>query len=148
MKSPFWLFIFIAPLFLAACISSEVGVVIEESQGSLQETRHHIAAILGEPKDVSENGREVFSNYFSAKGVYIAPQDNVKERFFSHILILGERRPYDIDVRVYRETRRKNGLYIATGLDMAQSKKLALKLKAALNESREKRNVIDDFQAF
>ncbi len=122
--------------------------MIEESSATLAETRRHIASLIGEAKSVSENGREVWTNHFNSKLVYVAPEDKVKDRFSAHLLILGERRPYDIEVRVYREIRQKNGTFAQGTLDLKQSKRLAQQLKVKLNESREKRNVIDDFQAF
>jgi hypothetical protein len=74
--------------------------------------------------------------------------DMAKERFYSHITILGDRRPYDIQVEVLIEARDQDGSFEMVDRDDEKAAVLADKIRKALNQSRDSRNVIDDFRSF
>lgn len=99
----------------------------------------------------SPNGREFFSRYYVIVGQkYKAASDSL-DRFSAQIMVLGDRRPYDIEVSVIREQRVQRGTgfdYQVVGHDQDQAKKLADKIHDRLTKRREDLNIIDDFRAF
>lgn len=100
---------------------------------------------------VSPNGREFLSRHFIRKGGEFKPADEAIERFFAQVLILGERRPYNLQILVTRERRvLKNDqfTYRVIGHDPRLAKELEKNIRLALTERREDRNIIDDFRVF
>lgn len=132
--------------FLTGCRTG--GVILRETPSSLTETRRVVAGIIGEPRDVSRNGREMISHYFDKKNKRIEKPDNVKERYFAMITILGDRRPYDIQVEVFVETREDDNEFSSPDRDDDRAAVMAEKIRQSLNQSRDTRNVIDDFRSF
>ncbi|WP_255490126.1 hypothetical protein [Bdellovibrio sp. KM01] len=133
-------------IFLAGCQTS--GVLLRETPLGVSETRKVIMSVIGEVREVSENGRELFSKYYDRKGNPIQSMDMAKERYYSHLIVLGDRRPYDISVEVMVEARDSDGGWELVDRDDHKAQVLADKLKRALNQSRDSRNVIDDFRSF
>lgn len=123
------------------------GVMIKETPLGISETRRVITSVTGIPRNISENGRELYSQYFDRKG-RVDEFLNARERLYSRVTILGERRPYNIEVLVIIQNKQANGKFLDVGHDLKRSEELAEKIRAALNESRDKRNVIDDFRPF
>ncbi len=74
--------------------------------------------------------------------------DMAKERYSTRVTILGDRRPYDIQVQVLIEDRDDEGGFELTDRDDDKAATLADKIKKALNQSRDTRNIIDDFRSF
>jgi hypothetical protein len=64
------------------------------------------------------------------------------------VLILGDRRPYQIEVQALVEAKNVQGKFEAAGSDTALAKKYAVEIKAKLDQGREGRNVIDEFRVF
>lgn len=126
------------------------GVVLHETPLNISETRKSIVSVIGEPRSVSENGREMLSYYYDKKGNEIAKgnMDMAKERYYTHITILGDRRPYDIQVEVLIQDRDSEGGFDTTDRDDDKAAVLAEKIRKALNQSRDSRNIIDDFRSF
>jgi hypothetical protein len=112
----------------------------------MSESRKIISQIIGKPKEISENGRELISGYQDSFGQDFEPGKST-ERYEVHVIILGDRRPYNIRIEVPVERKTSSG-YKHVGYDNARAKEIAEKLKKALNESRDNRNVIDDFKPF
>ena len=133
-------------LVLTACQSAP-SMVIEEENQSLGEIKRALIAIMGDPRKTSENQREFTSQYFGRKEDPKFDPNKVKERLFAKFLILGERRPYDIEITVYVEEKVGRG-YKVIGTDPSVAKSLTKELQLRLNQSREGRNIIDDFRAF
>lgn len=75
------------------------------------------------------------------------PENKMRERVIARIVIMGDRRPYDILVQVYLE-RKIRGSWVEVGLDEGLSEIFSKEINRELIESRENRNVIDDFRAF
>lgn len=94
----------------------------------------------------SANGRELTSNYFEIE-TFKPEKSDANERAYSVVKILGSSRPYNVDVQVFREEKRK-GIWRADGGDSDMTEKLGERIKQALADRREDRNVIDDFRAF
>jgi hypothetical protein len=101
----------------------------------------------------SSNGREFTSKYFApgpGRGVYRAASE-APTRYYAHISVLGDSRPYAIEVYVTREERVLKGndfTYEVVGHDQRLAKELVDHLQMQLTKRREDLNIIDDFRAF
>ncbi|MBL7557767.1 MAG: hypothetical protein JNM24_18200 [Bdellovibrionaceae bacterium] len=124
------------------------GVYVHESDASLTETRKAIVKLYGEPRNLSQNGREIWTRHMDRKGRILETAKKGKERRYAHIKILGERRPYDILVNVVVEGQMIDGTYESLGDDEVLAEQLAAEIKKELLKSLENRNIIDDFNAF
>jgi hypothetical protein len=125
------------------------GVVLHDTPLNISETRKAIAGVIGQPRATSENGREMVSKYYDRKGNNDDVQiKGIKERFSTHIIILGDRRPYDIQVEVVVEVRDHEGKYQVVERDEARAAKVAGEIQKALVQSRDNRNLIDDFRPY
>ena len=133
-------------LLFVGCASEETATITEGEQ-SLIEIKKAIVAIIGEPKHVSENQREFTSKFFNKDPNLNVDPEKAKVRFYTVMAIQGPRRPYDIEIRAFVE-QRVGKEYEEVGEDSDVAKKLAQQLKDRLNQSREGRNLIDDFRAF
>lgn len=133
-------------LFLAGCRTG--GVILRDTPLSLSETRRIITTVIGKPRSVSENGREMLSEYYDKKNREISKMDMARQRYYTHVTILGDRRPYDVQVEVLVEGRDQEGRFVLEDRDDAMAAPLAEKIRNALNQSRDSRNVIDDFRSF
>ena len=137
-------------LTLCSCMSSgglTVGVV-NRPLADLQ----HIAAKslpLGLRK-TSPNGREFFSNYFVSTDRKFKAADKAPERKYAQILVLGDSRPYTIQVYVQVERLDKSTLsgYSVVGTDVRIAKVVKKRIQSQLNKRREDLNIIDDFRVF
>lgn len=131
---------------LMACQTS--GVVLHDTPLNISETRRAIVMVTGQPRSTSENGREMNSKFYDRKG---NPEDVAKlgrERLYTHTTILGDRRPYDIEVEVVVEIKDQDGVYQVVEKDQGRAEKIAAQIKKALVQSRDNRNIIDDFRPF
>ena len=124
------------------------GHYVKESDVSLTETRRTLVKIFGEPRQMSQNGREFTTFYMDKKGRVLESLKKCRERRYAHITILGERRPYDILVNVVLEVQNPGGSYNSVYNDDALAESLAGSIKTELLKSLENRNIIDDFNAF
>jgi hypothetical protein len=134
-------------LVLSLGCATEETAIISDGEQSLAEIKKAIIAVIGEPRKVSENQREFTSQYFSKKEDPNFDPLKSKTRLFTTMAILGPRRPYDIEIRAFVEVKIK-GSYEQDGEDSETAQKLAKLIQEKLNQSREGRNLIDDFRAF
>lgn len=132
--------------FIMGCAGP--GTYIHESDISLTESRKALVKLYGEPRSISQNGREFLTNYMDKKGRILESVKKAKERRYAHIKILGERRPYEILVNVVVQAQSEPGVYETLDDDEALSDQLAVEIKKELLKSLENRNIIDDFNAF
>lgn len=132
-------------LFILGCETP--GIVVRETPLNISETRKVVVSIIGNPRRLSENGREIFSEYYDRKGFKSDNVERAKERMYTRIIILGDRRPYDIKVEVLVERKIQDDKYELVDKDDKKAEIIAAKLKEALYESHNRRNVIDDFRA-
>lgn len=109
----------------------------------------------GGRRQVSGNGREYLSEYFIVVNGKIQPAGNSPDRFYAHIYLLGDRRPYTILVTVLRERRVRGGgdesynsKYEAYASDQRIAKVIAKRIQTTLSKRRDDRNIIDDFRVF
>ena len=130
---------------LVGCASSAARV--EEQNHSLSSIRKVIEAVIGQPRSVSSNQRVYLSEYYGRKTDKNFDENKSKIRNYTRISIIGDRRPYDIDVDVIVE--QKNGrTYEEIGTDEKLSTEVAESLKSKLHQGLDGRNVIDDFRVF
>lgn len=143
-------FLFVFVLVLTALLSSCTtgGVILRETPLNVSETRKVIVTIIGEPRLVSENGRDLYSKYYDKKDREITKMNMAKERYSTQITILGDQRPYDVQVQVLVENRDGEGGFELTDHDDERAAIISEKLKKALHQSRNGRNIIDDFRSF
>jgi hypothetical protein len=141
-----FLFVSILVSFVFGCAGP--GVYIHESDISLTESRKALVKLYGEPRSISQNGREFLTNYMDKKGRILESVKKSKERRYAHIKILGERRPYEILVNVVVQAQTGSGVYETLDDDEVLSEQLAIEIKKELLKSLENRNIIDDFNAF
>lgn len=132
--------------FMTGCRTG--GVILRETPLGISETRRVVVAVIGEPRAMSQNGRELTSKFFDRKDQPIKKMEMAKERLYTHVTVLGDRRPYDIQVEVLVESRDEDGGFRLSERDDARAGVIAEKIRQALNQSRDNRNVIDDFRSF
>lgn len=103
--------------------------------------------------NVSQNGRTFTSNFFiPSKNKYVEAKI-FKIRFYAEVTILGDMRPYDLKVKVFKEKRVKSlGNVVAEFESDGQNEKLALRIARDIARTLSKRqrgvNIIDDFRVF
>jgi|SRR6185312_6030073 len=127
---------------------STASVTLDNQNYSLGDIRKAIQSKIGEPRLISENQRTFKSVYFSLKPDKKFDANKSKQRAYAKVVVLGERRPYDLEITVVVEERDSDGGYSEIGDDPAQSEQLAQAIKNKLHQSIDDRNVIDDFRAF
>lgn len=129
------------------------SIRLTEVEGSLSDLRSAAAAAcpLGH-RGVSSNGREILSKHFLVSGNGdVRPAGDALERYFASITILGDRRPYEIEVFVAHEKRVLRGddfVYVIDYYDTLLARDISRKLEVELAKRREDRNIIDDFRVF
>ncbi len=133
--------------------ANRAALTIKEIDWPIGEIRAVCASLLpAGVRAMSPNGHEILSRHFVLdKNGQQKPAGDATERYFTHILILGDRRPYDIEILVTRETRALRGnqfTYVVSGYDQRLAKELERKLRTELTKRREDRNIIDDFRVF
>lgn len=136
---------FLSAFLLVSCATG--GYRIAEQNVSLADLKKAITGVIGEPRGISENQRTYYSQYFSRKPDPKFDPLKSKERAFAKIVILGDRRPYDIDIDVIVEEREGRD-YLEVDNDLSEAKKLGKDIRTKLHQGREDRNVIDQFRAF
>ena len=96
----------------------------------------------------SQNERELTSEYFIEKDGEYESARGSKIRKYAQILILGDRRPYTIEVTVAVEARDAGGEYSLVKYDQGVARVITRRIQNALHKRREDRNIIDDFRVF
>lgn len=111
--------------------------VIEESTLSAAEHRRAIVTVFGDVRQISQNGRELFSHYHDKKFNFIDDPTKVSVRYFTKTSVLGVRRPFEVIVEVRRERKDpETKQFIDQGLDDGLSQKRLNELRTVLNQSR------------
>ncbi|MGZ3940357.1 MAG: hypothetical protein ACXVBK_16420 [Flavisolibacter sp.] len=140
-------FLFALSIFYFIGCQTE-GVYLRETPLNISETRRAVVSVIGQPRATSENGREMLSKYYDRKGNSEEQVKNARERLSTHVTILGDRRPYDIQIEVVVEIRDHSGVYQVVERDDTKARKIALEVQKALVQSRDNRNIIDDFKPY
>lgn len=136
--------------FILICLSAQLlgcatqAYFIEESNLPVSENRKAITTVIGQPRVVSLNGRELSSVYHDQKFEPLEEGKRHKSRYYTKVVILGPRRPYEVSVEVIKERiDPKTQTYVEIGLDEGLTYKKAVEIKRALNKSLESSQVID-----
>lgn len=145
MKYLAFFFVLSASIIMSGC---RTGIILRETPLGVSESRIAIVTVIGEPRQLTPDGRELFSKFYDKKGNLISRLEMANERFYTLVSILGDRRPYDIQVEVVIEHRGEDGKFTFAEKDDAKARLIAEKIKKALNQSLGNRNVIDDFRSF
>jgi hypothetical protein len=132
----------ILPIILAACMAScaHEEAKVEESNQSLGEIKKAIVAVIGEPRKLSQNQREFTSQFYQKN------ESKLKARYYYTVTVLGARRPYSIEARAFIEQKGPDAEEPLE--DSSLAAKVLREIQIKLNQSREGRNLIDDFRAF
>lgn len=144
------LFLFFA---LIKCASSKK---LENQNLPLMDIKKAVEeALPGGSRFISSNGREYYSKYFEPKKIENVLSESARpdQRSFAHVYILGDSRPYDIEVKVPIEHKisQKNQLgiiYNQVGWDNETALEILRSIYHLLDERRKKQNLFDDFRAF
>ena len=107
-------------------------------------------------RHVSRNAREFYSEYFIPKGppkFWQKPQKNTKVRYYSVIKVLGDRRPYIVEVSVVVEKLQRSEpnsrlKYEKVETHSGLAQEVLKYFRENLSKSLKDRNVIDDFRVF
>lgn len=138
-------------LFVTSC---RTGVVIEDMTLAPASIKQVVLNQLpGGMRSESSNGRELNSHYFSPlKDSKFDPQNSLK-RAYVKLIILGDRRPYAVEIRVIVEEKvgikNGRGIYQEVSQDKVYAQRLAKIIRRELNKRIEsEKNVVDDFRPF
>lgn len=143
--------VFFAVVFIfvfVGCASSG-SVELEKLNHSITDLSKVVIDVLPiRRRTQSANEREFFSEYYVIRNGEYEEAGASPIRTVAHISILGDRRPYTIQVQVILERRTSSGEYSFVKYDTAQARVLSRRIQSALHKRREDRNIIDDFRIF
>lgn len=132
---------------LSACQTP--GVLIKESNLPVSEHRKAIAVAIGEPRLISQNGRELTSYYHDRTFKFLDVTPKTQRRYYTKVIILGARRPFEVSIAVHVEDRDpETGLFQDIGLDDGLSAARARSIQELLNQSRDRASTIDGSNPF
>lgn len=137
-------------LLLFGALSCQTpGYYISDSTLVIPETRKAVTAVIGKPQLVSLNGRELISEYHDSKFKMIGLEERPNVRYVTKVIILGARRPYEINIQVIQQVfEPETRTYMDTELDEGLTEKRAKEIKKALNYSLEKQQRFDGDNPF
>lgn len=125
---------------------------MSEVEAALTEIRTVVGAVVPVGlRGVSPNGREMFSRHFIVTKDRYKPAADALERYYAQITILGDRRPYDIEILVVHEKRVLRDdrfTYVISGYSQDLARELVQNIRKELSKRREERNVVDDFRVY
>jgi hypothetical protein len=142
-----WLFLALSLWHLVGCATNsaridDLTIPLNELQRVAQENVP--LKVIGK----SPNGRELFSDYFVISGGEFEEAEGAGVRHQAVISILGDRRPYSIEVKVIRYRRDKNNVLQQIGQDEGVARVIVRRIQQDLYKRRDNRNVVDDFRVF
>ena len=147
-----WKLLLISAFFITGCSTSKV--VLKDIDVPLFSIKKTIENNLPVGKaSESENGRVIRSKYYLKLGEKYVDATKMSRRFYAVVELLGDRRPYKVTVRVFKQKRvKKDGAllpaYADVGEDEIQSKISSRNILRGLNKRRDGVNVIDEFRVF
>lgn len=138
---------FLLLIFLSGCQTT--AFYIEDSNLPVPETRKVVAAIIGKPRIISLNGRELTSTFHDRKFEDLDETKKIKARYYTKVVILGPRRPYEISIQVTKEVLDLETMsFVDQGIDESLTMKRAIEIKRALNKSLDTYQAIDAEEVF
>lgn len=131
-------------LVLGAMGCQTKGYFLEKTPLPVPDIRIAVSAVLGEPRSVSANGRELYSRFHDQQFKYLEnQQDRSQPRLYTKVVILGPRRPYDVQVLVLEEEFDEARGVVFEEVNEDLSLRRAIQLRKALHISREKSRGFD-----
>ncbi|MBC7458238.1 MAG: hypothetical protein H7235_08175 [Bdellovibrionaceae bacterium] len=125
------------------------GYFIPDNQLQLPDIRKAVNAVIGKPRYVSINGREMVSEFHDEKFQHYDENGKSKLRYQTKVIILGTRRPYEINVLVSQDQfENQTKTYVLHGIDEGLSRQRAIIIKKALNLSLDKQSGFDGDKPF
>jgi hypothetical protein len=131
-------------LILSGCITS--GFYLDDVNRNMQDIRTAISNLYG-IQSVSDNERVIITPPLKADPNDPTSPKLMKARVYARVVLVNDRRPYRMHVQVYQE-RKVKGEWVELDIDERLSEEFAREIYRELINSRDKRNVIDDFRAF
>ena len=155
------LFPFFPLLFfsLTSCMTTTTGFKLQGLDHPLPDLQKVILKTLplGKRK-INSSGRKFYSHYFSIQGAeFVALSSKTPDvRYFAEIIIFGFRRPYTVEVSVYKEklkikkNKKKDirSIYEVIGLEEEKSLLVLKNIEETLSKRPKDRSLIDDFRIF
>ncbi len=140
-------FLFLLGLSMVGCATG-TGTIDNLNISLTDLQRIATAALPLGKRAESQNGREFISEYFVVqKGEYVEAAGS-SHRHYAKISVLGDRRPYKIDVQVIVERKDSGGEFDQSGYDEGLARVITRRIQKTLHERRDDRNIIDDFRVF
>ena len=96
----------------------------------------------------TQSGRNMVTAYFVFKKGKPVEVVSVAKRYSVEVRILGDRRPYTVEVVVPQEVRNPEGGYDVIRSDKGLARVIARLIQEGLHKRREDRNIVDDFRVF
>lgn len=143
-----WITTIVCSVILAGCASDRAQ--IKNVPLSYNAVKTVCAKSLpGGTRRESDNGRTMTSGYFDPETLKaLDPKKPAPPmRAYVQVTISGSDRPYAVDVHAFKEEKHPDG-YEELGEDENLTYRMAERLRTALADRREDRNVIDDFRVF
>ncbi len=139
--------LFLVLFVITGCVMP--GYYIENSNLPVPQTRVSITTVIGKPRFVSLNGRELTSLYHDQSFEPLNEDKKHKDRYTTKTIILGARRPYEVSVQVIREKfDPQTQAYVDLGVDETLSQQRALQIKKYLNKGLEDYQKVDGENPF
>ena len=139
--------ILIFAFFVSSCTTP--GVVLEESNYSIKQHRVAITAAFGLVREISQNGRMVYSMFHDRNFKNFEVTAKTKERYYTKATILGAIRPYRVSVEVIYERRDPDSkAWIMVNEDAELSQKRADVIRNMLTQSRDEGGTFDEESPF
>lgn len=139
----------VGTFFFSGCQSAPEGLMLYEQRNGLADLRNAVVAVIGNKmKFIRKDNREFLSIYYDKKGEAGEGFDPMKskERRYTQVVIWGDRRPFDVQIRVFIERKTPNG-YEVYGEDLGLEKKFGEKFQEKLR-SLGSQGALDDMDPF
>lgn len=133
-------------IFLVSCASGPSIDGLDMSPGTIQEVIEKNAPLA--VRSVSSNGRVFLSTYFIGNYPMYIEATKKDPRYYAKVVLLGETRPYKVQINVFREVKFADGVYRVDGQDERQAREILKRIKQELALRRDNRNAIDDLRVF
>jgi len=135
-------------VFLISC-ATEPAYYIENSNLPVAESRIAVTTVIGKPRIISLNGRELTSVFHDRKFEPLDLDKKLKVRFYTKVVILGPRRPYEVSVEVIKEVfEPQTQAFVAVGMDEGLTQIKAQEIKKALNKGLDSYRKLDGDNPF
>jgi len=147
----FWLPVLTSLFLFSGCTTGNLSgsyVTKKRVTGSLEGIIKAFDKATMGVRGKSHNGREIVSRYQSMDGDEYESGATKKVRGYARILILGERRPYDLQVQFVVEEVGDDGEYYVKEFADDRANKILKKVLELLVRRPEQKDFIDDFRTF